>query len=236
MDGVVLPGVGGMINASNSDSDTDLNSQNKKKRKWGTGVNKEGFMTIGPVDHNEAHELRLASHKERRDKASNLINRDRNEYSDGAGAMSEIFGRKKQRSELFKSYKETEYAFSDDEYLAMGAYAGGGAFTEGCKCGGECAHCREKARVDREFREWSTEKRKQLSKGDIKGKFAGPDQSFPISNATDVKAAWSSVGRAKNPRAVMASIIRIAKELGLESALPQSVKDRLAAGESGLPG
>jgi hypothetical protein len=34
----------------------------------------------------------------------------------------------------------------------------------------------------------------------------------------------------------MSNIIRIAKENGWESGLPDSVKKRLAAGESGLPG
>jgi hypothetical protein len=87
-----------------------------------------------------------------------------------------------------------------------------------------------------EFREWDAAKRKELKKGEFAGKFAGPDMSFPIANAADVAAAWSSVGRAKNPRAVMANIIKIAKEMKLEAGLPESVKQRLAAGESGLPG
>jgi hypothetical protein len=231
MDGVVLPGVGGMINASNSQSDPSLEKENKEKRKWGAGVNKEGFMTIGKSDHNE---LRLANHKERRDKATNLINREMNEYADGGQAMSEIVGRKNLRAAQFRELKSKEYKFSEDEdqnaeYLAMGSYK------EGCSCG-SCASCRNKKREDAQFREWSSKKREELAKGDIKGKFAGPDESFPISNATDVKAAWSSAGRAKNPRAVMKNIIRIAKEMDLVSALPESVKKRLEAGESGLPG
>jgi hypothetical protein len=231
MDGVVLPGVGGMINASNSQSDPSLEKENKENRKWGAGVNKDGFMTIGKTDHNE---LRLASHKERRESKVNLINRDMNEYADGAQAMSEIVGRKNLRAAQFRELKSKEYKFSEEEdqnaeYLAMGTYK------EGCSCG-SCASCRAKKREDAEYREWSTEKRKELAKGDIKGHFAGPDRSFPISNGTDVKAAWSSVGRAKNPRAVMKNIIRIAKELGLESSLPESVKKRLEEGGSGLPG
>jgi hypothetical protein len=105
-----------------------------------------------------------------------------------------------------------------------------------CKCGGSCPTCREKKRKDAEFREWSSEKRKEMKSGDVKGKFAGPDMSFPISSAEDVAAAWSSVGRAKNPRAIMRNIIRIAKEMGLEAGLPDSVKQRLKDGGSGLPG
>ena len=233
MDGVVLPGVGGMINASNSQSDPSLEKENKQKRKWGAGVNKEGFMTIGKTDHNE---LRLANHKERRDSRVNLINRDMNEYADGGQAMSEIMGRRTLRAAEHRELKSKEYVFSEqeDEYLAMGSFMP--TFDEGCSCG-TCASCRNKKREDAEYREWSTEKRKELKSGEIKGKFAGPGTSFPISNATDVKAAWHAVGRAGgNQRQIMRNIIRIAKEMGLESALPDSVKQRLAEGGSGLPG
>ena len=232
MDGVVLPGVGGMINASNSQSDPSLEKENKQRRKWGAGVNSEGFMTIGKTDHNE---MRLANHKERRDSRVNLINKDMNEYADGGQAMSEIMGRRTLRAAEHRELKSKEYSFSEqeDEYLAMGSFMP--TFDEGCSCG-SCASCRDKKRKDAEYREWSGKKREEMAKGEIKGKFAGPDESFPISNATDVKAAWSSVGRAKNPRAVMKRIIAIAKEMGLESALPESVKQRLADGGSGLPG
>ena len=233
MDGVVLPGVGGMINASNSQSDPSLEKENKQKRKWGAGVNKEGFMTIGKTDHNE---LRLANHKERRDSRVNLINRDMNEYADGGQAMSEIMGRRTLRAAEHRELKSKEYVFSEqeDEYLAMGSFMP--TFDEGCSCG-TCASCRNKKREDAEYREWSTEKRKELKSGEMKGKFAGPGTSFPISNATDVKAAWHAVGRAGgNQRQIMRNIIRIAKEMGLESALPDSVKQRLAEGGSGLPG
>jgi hypothetical protein len=230
MDGVVLPGAGGMINSSNAQSGPGLKKENREDRKWGQGTNKEGFMTIGKVDHSDK---RLNAHKESREKRVNLINRDMNEYADGGQAMSEIMGRKTLRATQFRELKSKEYKFSEEdlnaEYLAMGSYK------EGCSCG-TCASCRAKKKEDAEYREWSTEKRKELAKGEVKGHFAGPDQSFPISNATDVKAAWSSVGRAKNPRAVMKSIIRIAKELGLESALPESVKQRMEEGGSGLPG
>jgi hypothetical protein len=233
MDGVVLPGVGGMINASNAQSDPSLEKENRERRKWGAGVNKEGFMTIGKADHNE---LRLASHKERRESRVNLINRDMNEYADGGQAMSEIMGRRTLRAVEHRELKSKEYVFSEqeDEYLAMGSFMP--TFDEGCSCG-TCASCRNKKREDAEYREWSTEKRKELKSGEIKGKFAGPGTSFPISNATDVKAAWHAVGRAGgNQRQIMRNIIRIAKEMGLESALPDSVKQRLAEGGSGLPG
>jgi hypothetical protein len=232
MDGVVLPGAGGMINASNSQSDPSLKKENQEKRKWGAGINKDGFMTIGKTDHNE---LRLASHKERRESKVNLINRDMNEYADGAQAMSEIVGRKNLRSAQFRELKNKEYKFSEEEdqnaeYLAMGSYK------EGCSCG-TCASCRNKKREDAEYREWSTKKRKELSKGEVKGEFAGPDQSFPISSPEDVGAAWSSAARGKqDARTTYKNIIRIAKKNGWESGLPESVRKRLEAGESGLPG
>jgi len=242
--GVVLPGAGGMINASNSQSGPGLKKENKERRKWGAGVNEEGFMTIGKVDHScgkDHNEMRLASHKERREARTNLINREMCEYADGPQAMGEIMGRRSLRSTQFRELKKQEYcgmnySEQEDEYLAMGSFMP--TFDEGCGCGKSCgcASCRAKKKADADYREWSTEKRKELAKGEVKGKFAGPDESFPISNAADVKAAWSSVGRAKNPRAVMKNIIRIAKSMGLEDALPESVKQRMAEGGSGLPG
>jgi hypothetical protein len=107
-------------------------------------------------------------------------------------------------------------------------------FKESCSCG-SCPSCLNKKQKDQEYREWSTEKRKALKEGKVKGEFAGPDQSFPIASPVDVAAAWASVGRAANPRAIMRKIISIAKSHGWESGLPESVKKRLAAGESGLP-
>jgi hypothetical protein len=74
-----------------------------------------------------------------------------------------------------------------------------------------------------------------LKEGKVKGEFAGPGLSFPIAGPKDVAAAWSSVGRASNPREVMAKIIKIAKKYGWESGLPETVKSRLGKGESGLP-
>jgi len=84
-------------------------------------------------------------------------------------------------------------------------------------------------------REWSGDMRKALSDGKMKGDFAGPDMSFPIASPADVSAAWSSVGRAKDPDTIMRKIISIAKEFGWEQGLPKSVRDRLKAGKSGLP-
>jgi hypothetical protein len=171
---------------------------------------------------------------EHREKRAGLVNREYNENADSKDAMKEIFDRKKARGAKFRDEKKKEYGFAegdsqDSELLSMPLPS----FKE-CSCG-NCAICREKKRKDADFREWSTEKRKALKEGKVKGEFAGPDMSFPIAAPEDVAAAWASVGRAANPRAIMRKIISIAKSHGWESGLPESVKKRIAAGESGLP-
>jgi hypothetical protein len=224
--GVTLPGAGGSINASNAISGEQLKKMNDSGKKWRPGP--DGMMS----NHNEEIIKANAEHRERR---AGLVNREYNENADGQMAMKEIFDRKKSRMASFKEMKKNEYGFAegdsqDSELLSMPLPG----FKETCSCE-NCPSCREKKRKDAEFREWSTEKRKALKEGKVKGEFAGPDQSFPISSPVDVAAAWSSVGRAANPRAIMRKIISIAKSHGWESGLPESVKKRLAAGESGLP-
>jgi len=226
--GVTLPGVGGGINASNSISGAQLEAMNKSGKKWRPGP--DGMMS----NHNENILKMNAEHRERR---QGLVNRDYNENADSKDAMKEIFDRKKSRMSSHKDQKKKEYGFSegdsqDSELLSMPLP--GGAFKEACNCG-HCPSCLDKKHREMEYREWSTEKRKALKEGKVKGSFAGPDLSFPIAGPIDVAAAWSSVGRAANPRQIMRNIIRIAKEHNWESGLPESVKKRLAAGESGLP-
>ena len=224
--GATLPGIGGQINASNSISTEQLKKQNNEGKKWRPDV------SGGMSSHNE-RTLKLNS--EHREKRESLINRDYNEQCDSKTAQKEIFERKKSRTASFMEMKKKEYGFAegdsqDSELLSMPLPS----FKE-CACGGKCPVCRDKKRKDAEFREWSTEKRKALKEGKVKGSFAGPDMSFPISSPVDVAAAWSSVGRAANPRAIMRKIISIAKSHGWESGLPESVKARLADGQSGLP-
>ncbi len=225
--GVTLPGVGGGINASNAISGEQLKKMNASGKKW-----RPGLDGMGMSHHNESI---LKNNAEHREKRAALVNREYNENADGQMAMKEIFDRKKSRMASFKEMKKNEYGFAegdsqDSELLSMPLPG----FKESCSCE-NCPSCREKNRKDAEFREWSTEKRKALKEGKVKGEFAGPDQSFPIASPVDVAAAWSSVGRAANPRAIMRKIISIAKSHGWESGLPESVKKRLAAGESGLP-
>jgi len=224
--GVTLPGVGGQINASNAISGDQLKAMNATGKKW--RPNADGMMS----NHNENI---LKMHSEHREKRASLVNREYNENCGGKDAMKEIFDRKKSRMSSFKEMKKNEYGFAegdsqDSELLSMPLPA----FKE-CACGGTCPVCREKKRKDAEYREWSTEKRKDLKSGKVKGEFAGPDMSFPIASPVDVAAAWSSVGRAANPRQIMSKIISIAKKHNWESGLPESVKQRLSAGKSGLP-
>jgi hypothetical protein len=226
--GVSLPGTGGNLNASNAISGEQLKKMNSSGKKWRPGPD-----GMGMSHHNESILKANAEHRERRE---GLVNREYNENSDGKDAMKEIFDRKKARMSSFKEMKKNEYGFAegdsqDSELLSMPLP---GAFKESCSCN-TCPSCRDKKRKEQNFREWSTEKRKALQEGKVKGEFAGPDQSFPIASPVDVAAAWSSVGRAANPRATMRKIISIAKKHDWVSGLPESVKKRLAAGESGLP-
>jgi hypothetical protein len=223
--GVTLPGVGGGLNASNAVTTDQLQKMNQSGKKWAPDI------SGGMSHHNEAILKNNAEHRENR---VGLVNREYNENADGKDAMKEIFDRKKARAASFREMKKNEYGFAegdsqDSELLSMPLPS----FKE-CRCG-VCAACRDKKRKDAEFREWSTEKRKALKEGKVKGEFAGPDMSFPIASPVDVAAAWASVGRAANPRGIMSKIISIAKKHGWESGLPESVKKRLAAGESGLP-
>jgi hypothetical protein len=225
--GVTLPGVGGGINASNAISGAQLEKQNKSGKKW--RPNAEGLMS----NHNENI---LKMNSEHREKRAGLVNREYNENADGKDAMKEIFDRKKSRMSSFKEMKKGEYGFSegdsqDTELLSMPLPA----FKDHMCKGPGCPISVNMKQQDASFREWSTEKRKALKEGKLKGEFAGPEMSFPIASPVDVAAAWASVGRAANPRQIMRNIIRIAKKNGWESGLPESVKKRLAAGESGLP-
>ena len=228
--GVTLPGVGGGINASNAISGEQLKKLNAEGKKW--GPNASGGMS----HHNESV---LNMHKAAREKRVNLVNRGYNEQVDGAGAMKEIFDRKKSRMASFKEMKRNEYGFAEGDSqnfeLLAGPIGSMGMKEHKCK-GAGCAICANEKQKEAEYREWSAKNREKLEEGKVEGSFAGPDKSFPIASPEDVAAAWSSAGRGKqDPRVTMRNIIRIAKENGWESGLPDSVKKRLAAGESGLP-
>jgi hypothetical protein len=229
--GVTLPGVGGGINASNAISTDQLKKLNAEGKKWAPDA------SGGMSHHNEAV---LNMHKTAREKRANLVNRDYNEQVDGAGAMKEIFDRKKSRMASFKEMKRNEYGFAEGDSqnfeLLAGPIGSMGMKEHKCK-GAGCPICANEKQKEAAYREWSTKKREKLEEGKVEGSFAGPDRSFPIASPEDVAAAWASSGRGKqDPRVTMRNIIRIAKENGWESGLPDSVKKRLSAGESGLPG
>lgn len=229
--GVTLPGVGGGINASNAISTDQLKKLNSDGKKWAPDA------SGGMSHHNEAV---LDMHKKAREKRANLVNRNYNEQAEGAGAMKEIFGRKKSRVESFKEMKKSEYGFAEGDsqnFELMSTPIGAMGMKEHKCKGAGCPICMNEKQKEAQYREWSAKKREQLEAGKVEGSFAGPDKSFPIASPEDVAAAWSSAGRGKqDPRVTMRNIIRIAKENGWESGLPDSVKKRLAAGESGLPG
>lgn len=223
---VMLPGVGGTLNAATALSSDRLEQMNKTGRKWRT--DKEGNLTF----HNEA---KLEANKEARKRKEGLVNRDRNENADSQQAMEEIMSRKRARADAFMELKKKEYNFADDsEVMSMPQPFAHKECSPGCKGPGRCS-CKSCKKSAHTYREWSDKKRQQLQDGRVKGEFAGPGMSFPIASPQDVSAAWSSVGRAANPRQVMAEIIRIAKKFGWTSGLPQTVKERLGKGESGLP-
>ena len=75
-----------------------------------------------------------------------------------------------------------------------------------------------------DFRKWTQEEREKLAKGEIKGEFAGPNQTFPIAGPDDVEDAWRLAGHAENPDQIRRNIIRIAKKYGWVSALPESAR------------
>jgi hypothetical protein len=227
--GVTLPGVGGGLNASNGVGMDQLAKMNASGKKWSPDI------SGGMSHHNEGI---LKMNAALRDKRAGLVNREYNEQCDGKDAMNEIFARKKSRMSSFKEMKSKEYGFAegdsqDSELLSM-PLPSMGMKEHKCK-GPGCPLCAQAQYAEAKFREWDTEKRKELKKGEFKGDFAGPAMSFPIASPEDVAAAWSSVGRAKNPRAIMKNIISIAKRRGWEEGLPESVKQRMKDGGSGLP-
>lgn len=69
-----------------------------------------------------------------------------------------------------------------------------------------------------ELKDFSEDERKKLTKEHE----AMPGGGFPIRNGSDLRNAIQAVGRAKNPAAARAWIVKRAKELKLTDSLPQS--------------
>jgi len=73
-------------------------------------------------------------------------------------------------------------------------------------------------------KDWDTEHRHKLAEHEIKGSFAGPHDSFPVSSHEDLTHAFMLAHHAKDPEAVQAKLRAIAKERGWEKYLPADEK------------
>lgn len=73
-------------------------------------------------------------------------------------------------------------------------------------------------RAQEEKRMFSTEERDEMAE---EGE-ALPDGSYPIANEDDLKNAIQAFGRAKDPEAAKAHIMKRAKDLGLEDMIPEN--------------
>ena len=80
------------------------------------------------------------------------------------------------------------------------------------------------------------EYRRAITEGKMRGAFAGEGQSFPIASPEDVRRAWMSVGRSKQPtEKVQKNILRIARKYNWTNGLPKAVLKRIKKGGSGMP-
>jgi len=150
---------------------------------------------------------RLQTNKERRKRKEALVTL-RDSYSDGPSVMDEIFERKRMRGESFREAKMADYRDR------MGL-----TFDE----------CNSMNFADAEYR-------RAIKEGKMKGDFAGEGMSFPIASPEDVRRAWMSVGRSKQPvKKIQRNIIRIARKYNWMNGLPDAVQKRIKKGESGLP-
>ena len=78
-------------------------------------------------------------------------------------------------------------------------------------------------------RDYSTAARERMAEENT----AMPDGSFPIANATDLRNAIQSVGRAKDYNAAKQHIMRRARALGMIDALPEDWKNSARKGMTG---
>ena len=150
---------------------------------------------------------RLKANQERRKRKEALVTL-RDSYSDGPSVMGEIMERKRMRGESFREQKMAD--FSDRMGLTFD----------------ECASMNF---ADAEYR-------RAIKDGKMKGDFAGEGMSFPIASPEDVRRAWASVGRSKQPtKKIQRNIIRIARRFNWMNGLPDAVQKRIKKGGSGLP-
>lgn len=81
-------------------------------------------------------------------------------------------------------------------------------------------------------KDYSTAQRERMAEENT----AMPDGSFPIANATDLRNAIQSVGRAKDYNAAKQHIMRRARALGLTDQLPEDWKNSARKGMTGWGG
>src|SRR5579864_3857698 len=80
---------------------------------------------------------------------------------------------------------------------------------------------------------WTADSRKAYKAAG--GYFAGPGDTYPLKDASDVSDAWGLAGHADNPDQVRANIKRWAKANGHADALPDTAKDEKQESASARP-
>ena len=81
-----------------------------------------------------------------------------------------------------------------------------------------------------------SEYRRAITDGKMRGAFAGEGQSFPIASPEDVRRAWMSAGRSKQPtEKIQRNILKIARKYNWTNGLPKAVRQRIKKGGSGMP-
>ncbi len=83
-----------------------------------------------------------------------------------------------------------------------------------------------KEEVAKAVRDWNAENRDKLKSGELKGQFAGPHESFPISSPKDITHAFMLLHHSDHPEEVKANLLRIAKEHGWESHVPEGERPK----------
>ena len=132
----------------------------------------------------------------------------RDGYADSKTAYDEMMERKRMRGAEHREIKMSHY----EE-----------------RCGLTFDECVSMNFADAEYR-------RAITEGKMRGAFAGEGQSFPIASPEDVRRAWMSVGRSKQPtEKVQKNILRIARKYNWTNGLPKAVLKRIKKGGSGMP-
>jgi len=132
----------------------------------------------------------------------------RDGYADSKTAYDEMMERKRMRGAEHREIKMSHY----EE-----------------RCGLTFDECTSMNFADAEYR-------RAITEGKMRGAFAGEGQSFPIASPEDVRRAWMSAGRSKQPtEKIQKNILRIARKFNWTNGLPKAVRQRMKKGGSGMP-